>query len=179
MHLSLYPRWGATANDWCGHPPAAGGASAGGEKGRGTEEEGAPRGSPLHAGPGRKPWLLLKNLYILWCFEYLNYLISWYHQPADIRFTALVSVHRYDWTWFSLLYDSSCMHINCSCLLETQTGECSHWSGEDYSTPCFINLFRHGQDKVTFWNANKEVCFCAACTLYKHSQWLLHHRHRA
>lgn len=72
MHLSLYPRWSATANDWCGHPPAAGGASAGGEKGRGTEEEGAPRGSPLHAGPGRKPGLLLKNLDIPWCFEYLN-----------------------------------------------------------------------------------------------------------
>lgn len=52
--LSPYHRWGAAADDWRGHSPTACGASAGGEKGRGTEEERAPRGSPLHAGPGRE-----------------------------------------------------------------------------------------------------------------------------
>lgn len=47
-------RRGAPADDRRGHPPATGGASAGGEEGGGTEEEGTPRGSPLHAGPGRE-----------------------------------------------------------------------------------------------------------------------------
>ena len=53
VHLA-YLRWSAAANDRRGHPPAAGGAIAGGEEGGGTEEEGTPRGSPLHAGSGKK-----------------------------------------------------------------------------------------------------------------------------
>lgn len=89
--ISLNSRWSSPADDWRGHPTAAGGASTGGETGGGTEEEGAPGSSPLHAGSGRKRTLLMFQ-----CVQLLWYFLDPKLSVIFVLCFVIVTEHNYD-----------------------------------------------------------------------------------